>query len=100
MNAALLPRFRSLLADRWADDQPDADLLRAFVTQRDETAFATLVRRHGPLVLATARRVVGNSADADDVFQAAFLALARHAGSRRWQVSVGNWLMWSPIAWP
>src|SRR5437764_15083727 len=90
--AALLPRVRAMLADRPADWAADAELLRTFVASRDEQAFATLVRRHGPLVLATARRVVGNPADAEDVFQAAFLLLARQASTIRNPAAVGGWL--------
>jgi RNA polymerase sigma factor (sigma-70 family) len=92
MTTALLPRFRVLLADRRADSQSDAELLKAFVASRDEQAFAALVRRHGPLVLATARRATGNPADADDVFQATFLLLARHAASIRNPAAVAGWL--------
>lgn len=92
MSAALLPRVRALVADRRADERSDADLLRAFVKTRDEQAFAALVRRHGPLVLATARRATGNPADADDVFQATFLLLARNAAAVRNPAAVAGWL--------
>src|SRR5262245_41470946 len=89
---ALAPRVRALLVRPRTDDRADADLLRAFVRDRDESAFAARVRRHGPLVLATARRVVGNSADADDVFQAVFLLLARNAAAVRNPAAVAGWL--------
>ena len=92
MSAALVPRLRNLLADRRAGDLLDADLLRIFIEKRDENAFAALVRRHGPLVLATARRVVGNADDADDVFQATFLLLARQAGAIRNPAALAGWL--------
>jgi RNA polymerase sigma factor (sigma-70 family) len=68
----------------------DAELLARYVRDRDETAFAALVDRHGPLVLGVCRRALGPSADADDAFQATFLALARSAS--RVATCVPGWL--------
>jgi RNA polymerase sigma-70 factor (ECF subfamily) len=70
----------------------DADLLRRFAADRCEEAFATLVRRHGPLVLSVCRRVLGDVPDAEDAFQATFLVLARRAGSIADPERLGNWL--------
>src|SRR5262249_54717999 len=70
----------------------DAQLLTRFVTARDEASFAALVRRHGPMVLAVCRRLLGNVQDAEDAFQATFLVLARKAGSVVKRESVGSWL--------
>jgi RNA polymerase sigma factor (sigma-70 family) len=69
----------------------DRELLHRFA-RGDQSAFAALMRRHGAMVLGVGRRVLHQESDAEDVFQATFLALARHAGSRRWRASVGNWL--------
>jgi len=60
----------------------DADLVRRFVDTRDDGAFAELVRRHGPMVLATCRRVLHpDDHGADDAFQATFLVLATRAAA-------------------
>src|SRR5262245_49545574 len=70
----------------------DGSLLNRFVCRRDEEAFAALLRRHGPMVLAVARRVLQDEHDAEDVFQAAFLLLARRASSIRRGDAVSAWL--------
>src|SRR5262249_4575412 len=75
-----------------ADEQSDARLLQQFVAQRDEGAFATLLERHGPLVLGVCRQVLGNTHDAEDAFQSTFLILARKAASLRRQESLAAWL--------
>src|SRR5437588_2815176 len=61
----------------------DAVLLKRFVAAKDCEAFELLIARHGPMVLGTARRLVDNTHDAEDVFQAVFLSLARLAKSIR-----------------
>jgi RNA polymerase sigma factor (sigma-70 family) len=86
------------LADaRGSADVSDQQLLERFATARDETAFALLVRRYGPLVLGVCRRVLHHEHDAEDAFQATFLVLADRAASIRKQQSVGNWL--HGVAW-
>lgn len=70
----------------------DARLMERFITHGDEHAFASLLRRHGPMVYGVCRRVLGNVDDAEDVFQATFLVLVRRARSLRSQASVGSWL--------
>ena len=73
-------------------DQSDAALLREFVSQKSEDAFAAILQRHGPLVLAVCRRTLRDNTDAEDAFQATFLVLARKAGSIRTQETLPAWL--------
>src|SRR5271165_850145 len=70
----------------------DESLLSRYIASRDGEAFAILVRRHGPMVLAVCRRVLGHAHDAEDAFQATFLTLARKATSVARREAVGGWL--------
>jgi RNA polymerase sigma factor (sigma-70 family) len=70
----------------------DADLLARFAESKDEAAFEALVWRHGPMVRAVCRQVLGPRPDADDAFQATFLVLARKAALLRTRGAVGGWL--------
>src|SRR5262245_18954714 len=88
----VLQHILALLTPQGGERPPDDELLRQLCRERDEDAFAELVRRHGSMVLAVCRRALLNPHDADDVFQAAFLVLARKANARGWHKSVGNWL--------
>jgi RNA polymerase sigma factor (sigma-70 family) len=71
---------------------PDADLLARFAQNRDEPAFEELVQRHGPLVWAVCRQLLPHHADAEDAFQAVFLALVRGCGSIRSGQALPAWL--------
>jgi RNA polymerase sigma factor (sigma-70 family) len=79
---------RKLLPDRRAD----GELLAAFASERSEVPFAELVRRHGPLVWGTCRRLLPDPADAEDAFQATFLVLVRQAARLAGRDTVGPWL--------
>ena len=66
------------------------------VARRDESTGAALeaiVTRHGPAVLACCRRVLGDTAAAEDAVQATFLVLVRRARSIRVNQTLAPWLM-------
>ena len=84
----MLPTLaRQLVADAAV---ADAELIDRYARSADPAAFELLVWRHGAMVWAACRRVLGaDAAAAEDASQAAFAALARHAGRVR---SAGPWL--------
>ncbi len=89
---AVLKQLRSLFAHGSIGGLSDGQLLDRFAAHRDEDAFAVLVERHGPMVVRLCRQVIGDEHEAQDAAQAAFLVLARRAGSIRRQDSVASWL--------
>jgi RNA polymerase sigma factor (sigma-70 family) len=84
--------LHKLTGPRAAEDDTDGPLMERFAATREEEAFAALLQRHGPLVLRVCRRVLRQSQDVEDVFQATFLVLARQARSIRKRSSVASWL--------
>ena len=79
----------------------DGQLLEGFLRGRGgageavaeaEAAFTALVERHGPMVLGVCRAILGDRHDAEDACQAAFLVLARRAGTIRRGDAVASWL--------
>jgi len=72
------------------DDSDEA--LMARIGRGDEAAFRALSRRHLASVVALARHIVRNSADAEDIAQEAMLRVWTHAP--RWQplASFRTWL--------
>jgi RNA polymerase sigma factor (sigma-70 family) len=70
----------------------DTELLRRYVVGREEDAFTELVRRHGPLVLRACRHGAGETAAAEDAFQATFLLLLRKAERLGGRGSLAGWL--------
>jgi RNA polymerase sigma factor (sigma-70 family) len=85
----VLGHIRGMAAAQRVRESSDAELLAAFAEQRDQAAFAEMVRRHGPLVLRVCRRVLGHLQDA---YQATFFLLARNCGSIRKKDSLAEWL--------
>src|SRR5262249_41846705 len=81
-----------LAGSQTLEDQSDGTLLERFAVGGEGAAFATWVRRHGPMVLGVCRRVLQSAADAEDAFQATFLVLFRRAAALQRSGSVANWL--------
>jgi RNA polymerase sigma factor (sigma-70 family) len=71
----------------------DGELLRRYLDEGSEEAFAALVQRHINMVYRAAfRRVGGDAHSADDVVQAVFTALARKAGALSGRTNLAGWL--------
>lgn len=71
----------------------DSTLLRQYVTEGSEAAFAELVRRHIDLVHSVAlRQVNGDSHRAEDVTQGVFCELARKAPQLLRHRALSGWL--------
>jgi len=87
-----LRQLRQIVVAQSASPLTDTDLIRQFLCDRDEGSFTLLVRRHGPMVLGVCRNVLHHQQDAEDVFQATFLLLARKAETIRKQQSLSSWL--------
>jgi RNA polymerase sigma factor (sigma-70 family) len=87
-----LRHLKPLLAVSTNGEWTDSQLLARYASERDEAAFTSLVRRHGALVLGVGRRILHHDQDAEDVFQATFILLARKAASSGWRKSIAGWL--------
>ncbi len=61
------------------DRMPDSQLIVEFTHAQSSEAFAAIVQRYVNLVYGTARRMVGDIHEAEDVTQAAFIVLIRKA---------------------
>lgn len=72
---------------------PDADIARRLAAG-DESALEAAYRRWSPLVLALARRTLGDPREAEDVTQQVFLAVWRgRAGFRPERGELGAWIV-------
>jgi Sigma-70 region 2 len=61
----------------------DSELLARYVAEREDDVFAVFMHRHGRMVLGICKRLLADSHDAEDCFQATFLVLAQKAASIR-----------------
>jgi RNA polymerase sigma factor (sigma-70 family) len=89
---SVIRRLRGLVGTADLGASSDGQLLQRFLHERDESAFATLLERHGALVRGVCRYLLTDPADQDDAFQATFLLLVRKAASVRRVESLGPWL--------
>src|SRR5262245_9730388 len=87
-----LPGLLKQVLSESLDKCSNRQLLERFTLTGDESAFAALVDRHGPMLLGLCRRLLSDAHLADDVVQATFLVLARKAGSIRRRDSLASWL--------
>src|SRR5262245_31207258 len=92
LETSLVPYLRKFARTDGATSATDAELLGAFLSCQEESAFRAMVDRHGPMVMGVCRRVLRNVHDAEDAFQATFLVLARKAASIAPREFVANWL--------
>ncbi len=91
--ADLLGYFLNHLSDATSlVERSDADLVAHFRATRDEASFTELVRRHGPLVYRTCMRMLHDSAQAEDAFQAVFLVLYRRVSAIDTSRPLGAWM--------
>jgi RNA polymerase sigma factor (sigma-70 family) len=88
----LIPHSRR---EHLVEQTSDEVLLARFIggdADRSQEAFHALVARHGAMVMSVCCHVLQNIEDAEDAFQATFLALARKADTVRDRRLVGGWL--------
>ena len=69
----------------------DAKLLEC-LRAGDESCYEILVRKHGPQVLATAKRYMRSEADAADCFQDTFLAVFESINNFEQRSSLSTWI--------
>lgn len=73
-------------------DEPSDDELVAAVARGDEAACREIMARHLPRMIALARRMMGNQADAEEVAQEVFLRVWTHA--ERWEPGRARFSTW------
>jgi RNA polymerase sigma-70 factor (ECF subfamily) len=66
--------------------------LMAMVARGDPRAFEMLMRRHNQVLYRTARSIVKDEAEAEDIVQEAYLLAYRNAARFRGEASVATWL--------
>ena len=75
-----------------AREDPDRDLVEAFLETGSTEAFERLYSRYSQKVFGTAWQITGNGAEAADVTQEVFLRVFRKLRSFRFRSSFSSWL--------
>jgi RNA polymerase sigma factor (sigma-70 family) len=70
----------------------DSELLRQYVREKSDAAFAALVARHVNMVYSAALRKTGNPAAAQEITQAVFIILAQKADRLLPHPALSGWL--------
>ena len=91
-DAWVTPQLQRLFETGSLSGLSEWQLVERFARCRDQAAFELLVSRHGPMVLGVCRRILRDSNDVDDAFQATFLVLVRRAPSLGPTDVVAAWL--------
>jgi RNA polymerase sigma factor (sigma-70 family) len=95
-SSAVIRQLGELFEGASSTGLSDRQLLERYITgggdAPGEAAFAALVGRHGPMVLAVCRKVLGDHHHAEDAVQAVFLILAQKARTIHEPHLLGNWL--------
>jgi RNA polymerase sigma-70 factor (ECF subfamily) len=73
-------------------EQRDDALLTARASEGDDEAFEALVRRHGPVLLRLATRLLGNRSEAEDAVQESFVSAWRRLPEFRENSAFGTWM--------
>src|SRR5688572_32681725 len=97
MNAAeasIINISGTLVSAKVAEVAPksDSELVRAIMAH-DQEAFTTLMRRFNRLLYRTARSIVKDDFDAEDVLQNAYLLAYREIGKFRGEAKLSTWLV-------
>lgn len=84
--------IRQLARTLLDDARTDGELLAAFALDRNEDAFLILLGRHAQTVWSVCRNTLTDAADAEDAFQATFMALAAKATELHRRDQLEPWL--------
>lgn len=80
-----------MLESKKMQHQSDSELINSFL-KGNRQAFGELVARYQDYVYNLALRLVGNTADAEDLVQEIFIQVMRKVGGWRGEAKFGTWL--------